>query len=141
MGYTPEPTIYSLNFDDTPLKGLEVKVKCCSMAEFNSMLRNSHADNLAELADKNSNTVELFLKNLVSWNLAFSDGSPVPMTIEGVQSQEQPMVNQIVGAWQTAMVTVSAPLNLPSPNGAISQEQSLGLEGKSLSHENWPKPS
>jgi hypothetical protein len=141
MGYIPEPTIYSLNFDDTPLKGLEVKVRCCSMDQFNSMLRNSKADNLADLADKNEKTIALFINNLVSWNLTNKDGSPVPPTMEGFCAQEQPMLQEVIAAWQTAMVTVSPPLNLPSPNGAISQEASLGLEGKSLNQESWPKPS
>src|SRR5271165_5262394 len=138
MGFRPEPTIYKLNFDDTPLKGLLVRAKCCSMGEYNDMLREA-GDAGAErgpdekidftaAAVRNDETIATFARHLVEWNLEDDEGNAVPATLAGVQSVERVLMGQIITAYEIALVTVSAPLNFQSASGKTSEEQPPGMD-------------
>jgi hypothetical protein len=137
MGFRPEPTIYNIGFEGTPLDGLQIKMSCCTLGEYNEMQRavfvggepdkDGNVRLTPELLRANDRTVELFLNHLVSWNLEDLAGRPVPMTQEGLDNQERTIIGQLIGAWQTAMVTIPNPSKKPSSNGATSEEQSLDL--------------
>jgi hypothetical protein len=137
MGFRPEPTIYNIGFEGTPLDGLKVRMSCCTLAEYNFMLRSAliggepDADGNVKIEpamlDANDKIIELFLNHLVSWNLEDMAGRPVPTTQEGLDAQERTMIGQLISAWQTAMVNVPNPSNTPSSNGVTSEEQSLDL--------------
>jgi hypothetical protein len=47
--------------------------------------------------------------------------------------QENRLMTKMLTAWQVAMVTVDIPLPIKSQNGALSEEQSLGLGNVSKS--------
>lgn len=129
MGFTPEPTIYNLSFKGTPLDGLHIRIGCCTIAEFNWMLTLRPDRDKGETAvDTNRKVMELFLHYLDSWDLEDREGKPVPQTVDGIESQPAYFGAQIIAAWQTAMVAVSAPLEQPSSNGASSEEATLGLD-------------
>lgn len=144
MGFTPEPTVYTLEFEEgTPLHGLVVKASPCTIGEWNDMLRMSGETrtNLRETADSNERVAELMLSHLVSWNLEIPTGTPVPATQEGFRLLENPHGSMIISAWQRAMVDV--PTNSPksSDSGKISAEEQLGLGNSSESLPNWGGPS
>lgn len=165
MGYRPEPTIYKLDFDQsTGLDGLFVRVKCCTMKEFNDMLRGSNAPELKQLenideddpaaltklmalmqdlnkvaADANESSLQLFLKYVVEWDLEGDDGKIVPLTMEGIGTVEKPVIGKIISAWHTAMMAVPRPLKSASANGRRSEEATLGMESISESLGNLPK--
>jgi hypothetical protein len=128
MGIQIEPTVYNLEFKDVPqLVQVKVKVSCCSIGEMNTMLRAKVGTTGEETADANDYVSELFLDHLISWNIDGPDGQPLPHTMEGLHTLEPGVVTQIVVAWQVAMIQVPTNLSTPSPNGAISVEESLGL--------------
>jgi hypothetical protein len=142
MGFKPEPTRYTLKFEDTFLDGLIIKVGCCSVAEFHDMIRRQAA-NGAEVASNNDHSTQLFLDYLIEWNLENSrdghadddgvvpqslrEGQPTPHTLEGVGLHEQVIIREVIGQWQKAMAGMSDDLGKDSPNGNDSQERSLGL--------------
>lgn len=142
MGFRPEPTIYNIAFEGTPLDGLHVRASACTVGEYEKMLRlivdapgpdESEEEKAKrrltpEILDNNDWIVQLFANHLVSWDLEdYIDGTPIPTTLEGIRSQERGLIAQIMQAWQIAIVAVPKALNENSNNGAISPEQSLDL--------------
>lgn len=156
MGFRPEPTIYNLSFQGTFLDGLHVRASCCTVAEYNTMLRaatgmppintnvSDDPDELQRLAaelslrseamvSNNEKILELFANHLVSWDLEDMAGQPVPANRAGIDSQERTHISQIIQAWQTALVSVPNLSKTESSTGSISEEQSLGLGNASQS--------
>lgn len=137
MGFRPEPTVYNLSFEDTPLDGLHVKARCCSVGEYRKMLQvaiNGGGKITEESLKENDWILELFGKHLVEWDLEDPEtGVPVSPNMDGIHSIENRFMHMLVGAWQTALVTV--PTNSPneSSDGDNSEEQSLGLGNASQS--------
>lgn len=142
MGFRPEPTVYRLNFDDTSLKGLHVKIRSCTVGEWSNLLGFMGASEASEVQEANQKISILFAEKLVEWDLDHPDtGEAVPQTIEGVNSLDRYLFAQIMTAWQVAMVAIRAPLPNASANGSSSQEASLGMVVESQSPSNWPTPS
>lgn len=136
MGFRPEPTIYNLAFEGTSLDGLHVRASCCSVAEYNEMLKavvvgGGQIDE--HTLESNNRVLELFINHLVSWDLEDLAGQPVPTNRDGVYGQERPIIAQLITAWQIAMVSLPNPLRNDSPNGETSEELSLGLGSASES--------
>jgi hypothetical protein len=144
MGFKPEPTIYTLNFDGGWLSGLVIKVGCCTVREFHEMI-SWQAKSGAEAAENNDKVAQRFLDYLIDWNLdnprdgderddgddrpRLKEGEPAPHTLEGCSLQEQVVMREIVSQWMTAMSGSSEDLGKDSLNGRASQERSLGLGG------------
>jgi hypothetical protein len=137
MGFRPEPTIYNIGFEGTPLDGLKIRMSCCTLGEYNFMLRaafiggepdeEGNVKLEPEMLEANDRIVDLFLNHLISWNLEDMAGQPVPTTHEGLDAQERTIIGQLISAWQTAMSSLPNRSKQPSSNGATSQEQSLDL--------------
>lgn len=146
MGFRPEPTVYNLSFQGTPLDGLHVRMSCCTLREYNSMLRaavdapepdaEGNIRLTSEMLQDNEKVLDLFIKYLISWDLEDMAGEPVPTTRDGIDSQERTLVNQLITAWQFAMVNIPNPSKPESNAGEISEEQSLDLGSVSESREN-----
>lgn len=143
MGFTPEPTILKLVFaDDTPLHGLVVRAKPCTVGEWNELLERSGTPTSGrDTVEANNWVAELFLQHVVSWDLEIPAGSPVPLTLEGWNKVDNSHANMIIGAWQVAMISVPKTSKSESPDGEISEEQQLGLANLSESLPNWVPPS
>lgn len=165
MGFRPEPTVYKLVFgEDTGLAGLHVRARCCTIGEFNAMLRGSQDPSLGDVpdvdendpqtqiaaiqklqeyqkaaADANEEAIAMFLKYAVEWDLEGDDGNIVPLTMEGIQAVEKPVINGVIGAWHMAMMTAPPPLKQPSINGRRSEEATLDLANISENLPSWPK--
>lgn len=106
MGFRPEPRRYKLTFDGD-LEGLEVRVKSLTVRKFAEMGEATDAELLAMLADA-----------LVEWNLEAEDGTPVPATLEGIESQDSNLITRLISAWRTALTSVPPTSPLRSQNGA-----------------------
>lgn len=131
MGFRPEPTVFNLHFKDAWLNGLEVKIGCCSVGEFNSILATNPTTG-EEVAAGNTRVLKLFLKYLVEWNLESNvDGEwvPTPHTVEGCETHERSLIRVMLMTWQGAMAGVDDDLGKDSMSGDSSLEQSLGLGG------------
>lgn len=146
MGFRPEPTIYNLSFQGTMLDGLHVRMSCCTLGEYNEMLHAAFAGGEPDeegnvkfnpqMLKANDRIIELFLNHLVSWDLEDMAGQAVPISQEGLDSQERTIIAQLVTAWQAAMVNIPNPSKPASTDGATSVEQSLGLGNISESPQN-----
>jgi hypothetical protein len=140
MGFRPEPTIYKLNFKDSRLEGLTVRIGGCTVSEWQETLRNAEPDSGEAMANANDQMMALFAKYLVEWDLDDPrTGQPVPPTVDGIASQENKMITEIVIAWQKAMMFVADDLGKGLTNGGLSEEASLGLAASSQSLQNWPQ--
>jgi hypothetical protein len=157
MGFRPEPTVYKLTFEGTALDGLTVRASACSVAEYTEMIRITTTQQAPidtsqlktpediqrvsaeiqkrseEVVRNNDRMLELFATHLVSWDLEDMAGRVVPPTRDGIDSQERPLINQLIQAWQVALVSIPNPSKPDSSDGKISEEQSLGLGNLSQS--------
>lgn len=141
-GFTPEETVYRLNFEGTELEGLSVRTKSCTIAEWNNMLRASPDTVTAkDLADGNDRMTEMFLNYVVSWNLEIPAGTPTPLTLQGFNQLGTRHGALILNFWQKAMTEVPTTSRPASSSGEISPEQRLGLVSSSESLPNLNEQS
>lgn len=144
MGFTPQSTILKLVFEEgTPLHGLTVRAKPCTVGEWNDMLvwSTEQKTNAREVADANDRIAEVFLRHVVSWDLEIPEGTPVPTTLDGWKKIDNDHADLIITAWQFAMVSIPKPSNEPSNSGATSAEASLDLASLSESLPSWNPPN
>lgn len=144
MGFTPKPTILKLVFDeDTPLHGLTVRARPCTVGEWNEMLEQSTEKhtNGKEVKEANERIAQMFLDYAVDWDMEIPEGSPLPLTMEGWKKIGNDHADLIITAWQFAMVSIPKPSNDKSPDGETSAEQELGLDNLSESLPSWNPPS
>lgn len=140
MGFESPRTILVLDFTDTDLAGLEVKMRSQTVQELKdgtarmasiaavakSMLGiapNDEASAQSALAGLNTDALDAvdetfadFAKHLVSWNLT-EKGVDVPATMEGIGGQDSRFILRLVGAWQQGMSGVDNPLPQSSSSG------------------------
>ena len=144
MGFTPKPTILKLVFDeDTPLHGLTVRARPCTVGEWNDMLlwsAEKHT-NQTEVAAANDRIASLFLEHVVEWDMEIPEGVPVPLTLEGWRTIDNDHADILITAWQMAMVGIPKSSKKNSPDGETSEEQSLDLASLSESLPSWKSPS
>jgi hypothetical protein len=147
MGFRPSPTVYNLSFQGTPLDGLHVRMGCCTLGEYDEMLRaavmgfgeedeEGNTKLTPEILAKNDRIIDLFSNYLLSWDLEDVLGNEVPTTREGINSQERTIIGQLISAWQSAMVNIPNQSKPESKDGGTSEEQSLGLGSISESPQN-----
>lgn len=128
MGFRPEETVYNLKFKDAWLAGLEVRIGCCTVGEFNEFSRQPDVEKGESAADKNDKMFAVFLRYLKYWNLENEfDGQPTPLTLEGIHSHQQALIREIIKEWQFAMAGVSDDLGKGLIDGNRSLERSLDL--------------
>ena len=144
MGFTPKSEILKLVFEEgTPLHGLVVRVKPCTVGEWNDMLRWSAEKkaNGGEVAEANDRVTQLFLDHVVEWDMEIPEGVPVPLTLEGWAKIDNNHAGILITAWQLAMVGIPKISKGNSENGKTSEEQSLDLAKLSESLPSWNSPS
>jgi len=95
MGYRRIPTIHTL--DSIPdEEGLVVRMSSIRLGKLRRLMQLTSDDSgdggVGEILD-------LFQESLVSWNLEDEDGSPVPTTMEGIESQDFDLVMRVVESW------------------------------------------
>lgn len=143
MGFTPEPTIFKLVFEEgTPLHGLTVRATSCTVGEWHEMLSEAGVRlSGKEAVESNNKYAQKFLEHVVSWDLEIPAGHPVPLTLDGWNLLDNSHSNAIIAAWQVAMISVPKISRRESPSGETSAEHSLDLASLSESLPNWNPPN
>lgn len=144
-GFKPKRTLYTLDFSDTELAGLEATARGASMGELIEILEG--ADQVAELKelDEQADAAKIaaqlremvapFARKLVAWNLLDDDDEPVPASLDGLLTQELDFVVVLITAYGQAMTQAPPPLPASSLSGAISPEEQTALATLSRSPE------
>lgn len=144
MGFTPKSTVFKLVFEeDTPLHGLTVRARPCTIGEWNDMLSWSdekHSSS-SEVRAANDRVASLFLEHVESWDMEIPEGEPVPLTLEGWHKIDQNLAELLISAWQFAMMSIPKTSKSSSSGGDNLEEQQLDLEKLSESLPSWSPPS
>jgi len=116
MGFVPDETLYKLTWEDPAMAGLEVTVREPSIDQLMAMAEMGSPD--ARTADPAQvrAVFKVFAGLLDSWNVETRDGTPVPVTYEGVISQSPAFVTKII----TAMNKEFTRADPTSPSGSRS---------------------
>lgn len=117
MGY--QRPVLKLKFDDPEMTGFEMVVKRPGFGR------------LEQVIDKDRDLdiqIEVLSECIISWNLEDDKGNPVPTTLEGLKSQDQPFLLAIVTAWLKQAITVSDDLGKDSPSGDALPEVPIPME-------------
>jgi hypothetical protein len=114
MGYRKVPTIHTLDKVGEE-DGLVVRLKSIKFGKLRKLMRLTDAD---ETADEALGEIfDLMLENIVSWNLEDEQGTPVPLTAEGLEDQETDLIMDIIEAWIEKMTGSGESLGKDSPSG------------------------
>lgn len=125
MGYEAPKKTFKITFEDEDMAGLVIRATSPSMGDFMEIAKLADLANTkvsAEDLQKIMPVFDLFVENLVEWNLE-SKGVPVELTVQGLFRQELPWIMRVVDGWMRAVASVPAPLVQPLPNGEQFQEQ------------------
>jgi hypothetical protein len=143
VAFTPEPTILKLVFDEsTPLHGLTVKMRPCTVGEWHNMLsKGDMSVTSQEAVNINNEIAQVFIDHLVEWDLEIPAGHPVEHNLEGWNTIENGHSNLLMSAWQVAMIQVPKSWRTNSDDGKTSEEQSLDLAKLSESLPSWKEPN
>jgi hypothetical protein len=125
VGYRKTPTIHTID-DIEGEEGLIVRMQGISFGkvrQITALLGDDSDDGeaMGEIA-------KLTVSKLVSWNLEDGEGVPVPVTLEGFESQEFDLILKVVNAWLDRMTGVSADLGKGSPSGESFPGQPVTME-------------
>lgn len=122
MAFQRKRKIYILDFADTELDGLEVKVRPMSMGDALTLQELSDTEGLspADRAKKIRELIAHFAQAVVSWDLVDEDGNPVPASAEGLGALTEAEVLAVIRAYQDATTAVPVPLGGRSTDGALA---------------------
>lgn len=130
-GYVRNKRIYKLVFEDPEYEGLVIRARSITLGRLRDIETSEATD------DEADSMLKAFADSLVDWNLEDIDreGSqyPVPMTVDGLLSQEPDFVRLLIDTWIESITGLNGPLGQQSSSGPQSQEQSNLTELASLS--------
>lgn len=127
MGFKKEPKAYKLKFEGSELDGLEVIAKSLNVGQFMRVTELLQQTDDIKEANANMNEIfKIFVAALISWNLEDEDGKAVPKTVEGIKSQENGFVLEIINAWMNAVAEVNP--NLEKKSNLSESMASLPME-------------
>jgi hypothetical protein len=135
-GFTVPRDIYKLEFDGEQYAGIVVRVRAASfgtLLHIDDLFQPGESSEYADTRKKVDELHQMFVDHLVDWNLEEEDGRPVPVTVEGLRSQQGPFTNAIITAWRTTPVEVPVPLERPSSDGELLEELRIPMESPSAS--------
>lgn len=125
MAFQRKRKVYKLDFEGTEYDGLEVRIKGLTTGEFLELV--TLTGSTSEGSGETEKLLKLLFTHIVSWNLQ-EDDEPVPMTFEGIRSNDLAMNMRIIDAWTDAMVTVSKDAEKKSPSGDLALVASIPTE-------------
>lgn len=131
-GFRKEPTHYRLKFEEHPdLEGFEVTMRALPLKDFleiNKLALTVETAKPEEQAEQADLLFRRFSEKLVDWNLIDDADEPVPADFKGVQEQELPFIQTIIGVWMEAMSGVPKSSQNGSKDSATLLEQSIPME-------------
>lgn len=101
--------VFKLEFEGTDAAGAVVKVRSTSIGrllDLGATTRREDAEFLGE--------------HLVEWDLEYDDDKPVPLTVDGLLSLEEPFMYLIYTEWLRATRGMSVPFDRRSADGEPS---------------------
>jgi hypothetical protein len=132
-GYRRQSTIYNLTFPD--YDGLVVSIKGLTTGQMMKLWDDQALNAAAKAAgDKDAvskatkEMLQMFVGALVEWNLEDDKGTPVPTTMEGIESLDLPFVLSLTEGWTIALAGADAELGKDSDSGSSFQEESIPME-------------
>jgi hypothetical protein len=131
MGFTPPKTIYRLDFADTDLDGLEVRMRGGRLAQafdVAGLIGVTEANATAEDVQAMLGQYAEIADHLVSWNYEDEDGEAIPPDLEGLKTLEIRYVQMIAEAWRNAQVNVPGPLSRSSNSMPPPELSSIPME-------------
>lgn len=126
-GFVPKRKVYSLDFADTDLDGLEIRLRGMTTGELIDAMEKREAATDAGSSEF-AELLELMAAKVVSWNVTTEGGQPVEPTVAAFREQDPEFNIGIIDAWTTAINGVPAPLEQPSPDGEPSLVASIPME-------------
>lgn len=139
---------FVLEFEDPSFAGLQVRVRSASLDDLIRMQElmhteigtPGHEDDRQELYDRLGGT-DRYPGLLISWNLLDDNDEPVPTTPDSLAKEEWPLIRNICRAWLAALVSVPAPLSLPSSDGDRLAELSIPMDTLSANPQSSNEPN
>lgn len=127
MGYKRKT--YKLRWPEGhELHGLEVSMKGMSMDDLGVVVGlQSGVDDGKPGLELLEPLVDVFMRNVQSWNLEDEAGNPVPVTEENIRAEDSRMMLQVVMSWAESATSVAPPLPRPSSGGSPSLEGSIPM--------------
>lgn len=122
MGY--QRPLLKLTFEDPEMAGLEV---LCRRPSIGQIQAYEETDRVLD------RQLEIMAPCLIKWNLEDEEGSPVPPTLEGLKSQDQPFLAALIEAWVDKAIRIPAPLGQGSNGGSSPPAVSIPMEPLSAS--------
>ncbi len=126
MGYKIN-RVYRLKFESDAMAGLEVKVRSMSIGDSLEFAEEAEKIGAAKDVNQIRPVLEKLASAIVSWNVEEDDGTPVPVSVEGVIELELSAVTAIIEAWMEVIGGVPAPLPKDSSGGVTVPMESLAL--------------
>lgn len=142
MGFKSKRKRYELDFAGHPLlDGLELVATSTDIATMMKLdelqeagqSKVAEATTAAERQQLANDLLELLCSLFLEWNFEEDDGTPRPLTPEGLSRLDQAELNGMLAAYKAALTEVSVPLEQPSSNGEPSPVASLPMEPRSES--------
>jgi hypothetical protein len=130
MGHKRVVKIRKLIFEDPEMEGLEVRVRKPSMG---ILVKAAALQGVRLGPDQFTDLLTDFAACLESWNREDEDGEPVPATLEGLLTEEDDFLGEVIDAWITTLSGVDAPLEKPSGDGDPSLVASIPMAPLSAS--------
>ena len=127
MGYKRKRQVYKLDFTGTDYEGLEVQVSGLTTGEYLDLATQAAAGEEKEGTER---MLKMLAEHLVAWNLEDDEG-PIPLTFDGIKTNDITLNLMIINAWTSALGDVPDPLQKNSPSGEPSLVASIPMETSS----------
>ncbi len=130
-GFKAKKNLFKLIFEDPDMAGLEVVVTSVPMGKLLRIQELNEDDELRRSSKAFRELVGILAGAMLSWNLEDDLDEPVPVTAEGILTQDPAFVRQIISSWIDAISGVSTPLDGGSTTGDTSLEASMPMDALS----------
>lgn len=126
MGYTRKQRTFVLEFDDEEYEGLEIEMKSLPLGDFIkvSKLMDEEGKSDGQVEDM----IKMFQKSIIRWNMQEEDGTPIPVTHEGLMTCDLSFILAAINGWVQGISSVSKSLGKDSNSGGTSPMPQLPME-------------
>lgn len=111
---------------DPRFDACEVAAEAVTIDEYTAVTALLDPDGFApeskEEAARVREIAEMIMPSIIEWNLADKDGSPTPVTADGLMSHPKAVTTAVINAWLEGQRSGPAPLDVPSSDGAPTVE-------------------
>lgn len=126
--YKAKKKLFKLIFEDPDMAGLEVTVTSVSMDKLLRIQELNEDKEARRSSEAFRELVDILAGAMLSWNMDDDFDEPVPVTAEGILTQDPAFVRQIISSWTDAISGVSAPLDDGSTSGDALLEASIPMD-------------